>query len=1354
MAENKKYFTDESLATFVSEIKSFTNEAISEVSFLDINEDGALVGKANPINADTLAGQLPEYYATVEQLAELDEKISNQASAEHNHDDRYYTETEIDTKLENLTATDVGALPDTTVIPSIEGLASEQFVVDSINAIEIPEVDFTGYATETYVQQQIDNIPDVDLSKHALKTEIPTNVSELTNDSGYLVASDITNKADKEHDHNNLYYTKTDVDAKFATKSDTTHNHDNKYDAKGSASAVQDNLNVVSDTLSAHTGNSDIHVTTTNKNNWSTAYTHSQSAHARTDATNVADSTTNGNILIDGTETNVYTHPNSGVAAGTYKSVTVNAQGHITAGSNPTTLAGYGITDAETKGAANSALTAAKEYTDTVASGKSDTSHNHDSAYDAKGAASDALATAKSYTDTKTSGLASTSTVDSKISSHNTNTSAHSDIRELITNLTTRLNALANSTDEDLDQMAEIVAYIKSNKSLIDSITTSKINVSDIVDNLTTSSTSKVLSAKQGVAIKALIDALQEEVDSKADASTLTSHTGNKSNPHGVTAAQVGAYTKSEIDSTVSSLNTSISGKATKATTLSGYGITDAYTKTQVDSIADGKSDTGHSHTTANITDFATEMAKKADKSHGTHVTYDSTNKPKMDGTAAFGTSGSVARADHVHPTDTSRASKTEFDTHNSDTTKHITSTERTNWGAAYTHSQAAHAPSNAQPNQNAFSNVKVGSTTVAADTTTDTIEFVGSNVTITPDATNDKITFTVADGSTSAKGLVQLTNSTSSTSTTTAATPNSVKSAYDLANTAKTNAATAQTRADSAYSLAECKVDSLSDLGITATATELNYVDGVTSAIQTQLDNKVQNNPFHSEGTSGTLGYVAFAQLKITNSYTNRPMEFELICRGKDTPCYVSVVFQNLNSTDPALSKLLYWGSDYGVFAHKTDTSTWLLYYTKSESYDAVTVVRKQAASQNITITHPLNFITTKPTSNVINASLGGSIGFASTATKATQDGSGNVITSTYATKTELSGKANSSHGNHVPTTQTADNATFLRNDNTWQKITPANIGAAASSHGTHVSYGTSATAVGATASAGSASTVSRSDHTHSLSKSAVTTALGYTPPTKDTTYSAATTSAAGLMSASDKSKLDGIATGANKITVDSALSSSSTNPVQNKVINSALAGKLSTSGTAARATADANGNNIVNTYATKTELNNIDGYVYLDDADVNSSTEVINADTWSGHTPSTFLNLVYPVGAIYMSVNSTSPATLFGGTWERIQDRFLLAAGSSYSAGATGGEATHTLTVNEMPAHSHIFPSEYKDWSSTNTLDAWQTYILDESWGQISSEATTGKYLHTRTISEGGSQPHNNIPPYLAVYMWKRTA
>ena len=98
--------------------------------------------------------------------------------------------------------------------------------------------------------------------------------------------------------------------------------------------------------------------------------------------------------------------------------------------------------------------------------------------------------------------------VSGQITTHNTSTSAHNDIRDLITGLTTRLNTLADSDDTTLDQMSEIVAYIKSNKSLIEEITTNKVNVADIIDNLTTNATNKPLSAAQGVALKALIDAI------------------------------------------------------------------------------------------------------------------------------------------------------------------------------------------------------------------------------------------------------------------------------------------------------------------------------------------------------------------------------------------------------------------------------------------------------------------------------------------------------------------------------------------------------------------------------------------------------------------------------------------------------------------------------------------------------------------------------------------------------------------------------------------------------------------------------------------------------------------------------
>lgn len=107
--------------------------------------------------------------------------------------------------------------------------------------------------------------------------------------------------------------------------------------------------------------------------------------------------------------------------------------------------------------------------------------------------------------------------LDSALSTHNTSDSSHNDIRLLIQGLTTRLNTLADSDDTTLDQLSEIVAYIKNNKFLIDGITTSKVNVSDIVDDLTTNSGNKVLSAKQGAILKGLIVDLTELVGNKVD---------------------------------------------------------------------------------------------------------------------------------------------------------------------------------------------------------------------------------------------------------------------------------------------------------------------------------------------------------------------------------------------------------------------------------------------------------------------------------------------------------------------------------------------------------------------------------------------------------------------------------------------------------------------------------------------------------------------------------------------------------------------------------------------------------------------------------------------------------------------
>ena len=110
-------------------------------------------------------------------------------------------------------------------------------------------------------------------------------------------------------------------------------------------------------------------------------------------------------------------------------------------------------------------------------------------------------------------------TAASAVSQHNTDATSHNDLRLALKGLTDRINAALDSDDTTLDQMSEVVAYIKSNKNLIDAITTSKVNVSDIVNNLTTNVANKPLSAAQGVALKELIDALRND---KLDADELT----------------------------------------------------------------------------------------------------------------------------------------------------------------------------------------------------------------------------------------------------------------------------------------------------------------------------------------------------------------------------------------------------------------------------------------------------------------------------------------------------------------------------------------------------------------------------------------------------------------------------------------------------------------------------------------------------------------------------------------------------------------------------------------------------------------------------------------------------------------
>ena len=147
-----------------------------------------------------------------------------------------------------------------------------------------------------------------------------------------------------------------------------------------------------------------------------------------------------------------------------------------------------------------------------------------------------------------------------------------------------------------------------------------------------------------------------------------------------------------------------------------------------------------------------------------------------------------------------------------------------------------------------------------------------------------------------------------------------------------------------------------------------------------------------------------------------------------------------------------------------------------------------------------------------------------------------------------------------------------------------------------------------------------------------------------------------------------------------------------------------------------------------------------------------------------------IYPVGSIYMNVNEVDPSYLFGGTWQKIEDKFLLSSGTSYSLGATGGSATHSLTgttngheltVEEMPSHGHhvtggstgecVIPDNaypYADsGNSANTFTAYSSGLFIEG----EAEATGGNQAHTHTFTTNNG---DTMPPYLVVNVWKRTA
>lgn len=121
--------------------------------------------------------------------------------------------------------------------------------------------------------------------------------------------------------------------------------------------------------------------------------------------------------------------------------------------------------------------------------------------------------------------------------------------------------------------------------------------------------------------------------------------------------------------------------------------------------------------------------------------------------------------------------------------------------------------------------------------------------------------------------------------------------------------------------------------------------------------------------------------------------------------------------------------------------------------------------------------------------------------------------------------------------------------------------------------------------------------------------------------------------------------------------------------------------------------------------------------------------------------LNLVYPVGSIYMSVNSTSPATLFGGTWTQIQDTFLLAAGTNHAAASTGGAETVTLATANLPSHNHSVGAHAHGLNShTHTVPAHAHGLNSHTHTGPSHSHTVNSHTHSIPALSGTAASNGN--------------
>ena len=505
---------------------------------------------------------------------------------------------------------------------------------------------------------------------------------------------------------------------------------------------------------------------------------------------------------------------------------------------------------------------ATETYVDEAVSTKADSNHNHNSIY---------------YTETE---------IDNLLSGKANASHSHNDIYYTETEINDKLATKADSSHNHT-------------------------GVYDVIG-----AAASALSSAQTYTDEA-IDALSETVATKADTSTLSSHTGNTAvhitsaernklsgiaegannyvlpsagtNLGGVKSGgdvtissgviTVNDDSHNHVISNVDGLQSALDSKAASGHNHDGV----YYTETEVDTLLEGKANSSHTHTISNITNLQSTLDGKANASHGTHVSY-STTAPVMDGSASVGTASTVARSDHKHPTDTSRAAQTSLDSH--------TSNKSNPHGV--TLAQLGLTATAAELNKmdgvtatTAELNILDGIT--ATTTEINYVDGVTSNIQTQLNAKASS-SHTHGTATTSAAGLMSASDKSKLDGIASGANAYTLPTASSTLGGVKTTSTVTSNSGYTAcpiiggvpyykdtnttYNLGSFGVTAtaaeLNTLdGITATVTELNYVDGVTSNIQTQLNGKAASSHTHNYAGSSSAGGAATSANKLTTART-----------------------------------------------------------------------------------------------------------------------------------------------------------------------------------------------------------------------------------------------------------------------------------------------------------------------------------------------------------------------------------------------------------------------------------------------------------------------------------------------------